>query len=122
MSRADVLNPALSLFVHAQVGKGRHALVVGEQVFTYQQLATEAGRVATWIRTRPFRRSSGSSITTSGNGSSERIPRVGILAARSSETYAAILGTLWAGGTYVPLDLAQHPADLLSVVTRSQLD
>src|SRR5437868_10548747 len=115
MSRADVLNPALSLFVHAQVGRTRHALVVGEQVYSYEALATEAGRVATWLRTRPFRRTGGSSGT-------ERVPRVGILAARSIETYAGILGTLWAGGTYVPLNLAQHPADLLSIVTRSDLD
>ena len=79
MSRADVLNPALSLFIHAQVGSGRQALVVGEKVLTYQGLAAEAGRVAGWLRSRPFRRAG------------ERIPRVGILAARTPETlFAAI--------------------------------
>ena len=113
MSRADVLNPALSLFVHAQVGRSRHALVIGDAIYTYEALATEAGRVATWLRTRPFRRAA---------SSGERIPRVGILAARSLESYAGILGTLWAGATYVPLNLAQHPADLLSIVTRCDLD
>src|SRR5689334_9672964 len=111
MSRADVLNPALSLFIHAQVGRGRQALVVGERVLTYEALATEAGRVAVWLRTRSLRRSG------------ERVPRVGILAARSVETYAAILGTLWAGGTYTPLGLATHPADLFSIITtRADLD
>ena len=51
MSRADVLNPALSLFIHAQVGPGRHALVIGENVWTYKSLSGEAGRVATWLWT-----------------------------------------------------------------------
>src|SRR5438067_7810527 len=111
MSRADVLNPALSLFIHAQVGSGRQALVVGEHVLSYQGLATEAGKVATWLRSRPFRRLG------------ERVPRVGILAARTPETYAAILGTLWAGETYFPLSLHQHPADLFSIITtRADLD
>ena len=43
MSRADVLNPALSLFVHAQVGRTRHALVVGEQVIAWVERRPRPG-------------------------------------------------------------------------------
>ncbi len=111
MSKADVLNPALSLYIHAQVAKGRQALVMGEEVLTYEALATEAGRVASWLRSRPWRRGS------------DRVPRVGILAGRSPETYAGILGTLWAGGTYVPLGHNHPAAELLSIIThRADLD
>jgi non-ribosomal peptide synthetase component F len=109
MSRADVLNPALSLYIHAQVGPSRQALIVGEQVFTYQTLANEAGQVAAWLRSRPFRR--------------DRVPRIGILASRTPETYAGILGTLWAGGTYFPFTLNQRPADLFAIISnRAELD
>jgi non-ribosomal peptide synthetase component F len=109
MNRADVLNPALSLYIHAQVGPSRQALVAGEQVLTYQNLASEAGQVAAWLRSRPFRR--------------DRVPRVGILAARTPETYAAILGTLWAGGTYFPFNLAHRAGDLFAIISnRADLD
>ena len=111
MNKADVLNPALSLYIHAQVGRSRQALVVGDRVLTYEDLATEAGRVAAWLRSRPWRRGS------------DRIPRVGILAARTPEAYAGVLGTLWAGGTYFPLGLDNHPVDLFSLIaTRADLD
>jgi D-alanine--poly(phosphoribitol) ligase subunit 1 len=111
MSKADVLNPALSLYIHAQVAHGRQALVIGDDVWSYDSLATEAGRVASWLRSRPWRRGS------------DRVPRVGILAARTPETYAAILGTLWAGGTYVPLGHGYPHGELLSIIThRADLD
>jgi D-alanine--poly(phosphoribitol) ligase subunit 1 len=40
------------------------------------------------------------------------VPRVGILASRSLSTYLGILGTCWAGGTYVPIS-TKLPEDRL---------
>jgi non-ribosomal peptide synthetase component F len=46
---------------------------------------------------------------------------VGILAYRTFETYAGILGTAWAGGTYVPLNPKQPAARLESILRRAGL-
>jgi amino acid adenylation domain-containing protein len=48
--------------------------------------------------------------------------RVGILAARSIETYAGIVGVAWAGGTYVPLNPKTPASRLAYVIKRAQID
>jgi D-alanine--poly(phosphoribitol) ligase subunit 1 len=103
-----VLNLAASVFFHAQTGPERSALVVDDRTYTYATLAFAAGRVATWVRSHASR--------------SGRAPRVGIMAARSFETYAGILGTAWAGGTYVPLNPQQPTGRLSSIIRRADLD
>lgn len=66
----------------------RSALEVGAQVLSYAQLRDHATSVA----------------TTLAWGAGQAAPKVGILASRSVEMYAGILGTLLAGGTVVPLN------------------
>ncbi|MGE3305209.1 MAG: amino acid adenylation domain-containing protein [Rhizobiaceae bacterium] len=48
--------------------------------------------------------------------------RVGILATRSVEAYAGILGAAWAGSTYVPLNLKWPHERLLALMQAMQLD
>jgi amino acid adenylation domain-containing protein len=105
---AEALNLALPVFLHARSEPGRLALVVDEQAFTYGQLAGGASRVAAWLRSCISR--------------TDRAWRVGILAARSFETYAGILGTAWAGAAYVPLNPRQPAARLASILERADLD
>ena len=63
------------------------ALSVGEAQFTYSALREQVQPIARWLRAH----------------SQSNTPRVGILASRTLETYLGILGTCWAGGTYIPL-------------------
>lgn len=64
------------------------ALSVGETSFSYEALATRASAIAAWLADREQRPGA----------------RVGILAARSWEAYAGILGACWHGAMYVPLN------------------
>ncbi len=70
--------------------KYRHriALADGAQEFTYEQLAAKADRIASRLHAR---------------GIGKRAT-VGLLARRSADTVAAILGILKIGAAYVPLD------------------
>ena len=63
------------------------ALSVGKWQLTYSQLRQLLQPVAAWLR----------------QSTQVAAPRVGILASRSLATYTGILGTCWAGGTYVPI-------------------
>lgn len=63
------------------------ALSVGAQELTYSGLRELVQPVAAWLRRNTF----------------EPAPRVAILASRSLATFTGILGTCWAGGTYVPI-------------------
>ncbi len=107
MHRSEALNLALPVYLHAHAQPHRPALVVDEERFTYAQLAQSAGRVAGWLRER--------------FAEPNLAPRVGILAGRSYETYAGILGTCWAGGTYVPLNPKLPVRRLKEIVERGQL-
>ena len=73
------------------------ALSVGKRDLTYSQLREFVQPVANWVRRN-------SQVDT---------PRVGILASRSLSTYAGILGTCWAGATYVPIS-TKLPGDRLT--------
>jgi D-alanine--poly(phosphoribitol) ligase subunit 1 len=108
MSRLELFNLAFGLFSHARVNPAATALVVDEREYSYASLARSAGAVATWLRARP--------------PGEAGVPRVGVLAARSLETYAGILGTAWAGGTYVPLNPKQPAARLAVILERMKLD
>src|SRR5215469_16105558 len=82
------LNLARPLWEHARHGKKRMALSVAGIDVTYPELAALAQRVASWLISGPSR------------------PHgyVAILASRSLEAYAGLLGASWAGDAYVPLD------------------
>jgi D-alanine--poly(phosphoribitol) ligase subunit 1 len=72
------------------------ALSVGDSRFTYCALRELVQPTARWLR----------------NHSHSNAPRVGILASRTPETYFGILGTCWAGGTYIPLS-PKYPEERL---------
>ena len=66
----------------------------------YAELAWRAQRVAGWVGSRV-------------GGSA----RVGIIGGRSLDTYLAVLGSVWAGATYVPLN-PKFPRDRLAALLK----
>jgi len=72
------------------------ALSVVDTQFSYAGLRELVQPMARWLR----------------NHSQSNAPRVGILASRTPETYLGILGTCWAGGTYIPLS-PKYPEERL---------
>jgi amino acid adenylation domain-containing protein len=74
---------------------------------SYSELAERAQTISGWLR----------NIHPQG-----KVGRVGILASRSIEACAGVLGTCWAGGTYVPIGLKLPEDRLQSVITLSMLD
>ena len=113
--KSSTLNLATGVFLHGQTQPHRTALVVGEQEYGYAAFAAAAGRVATWLRACVADREPDA-------GAARRGPRVGILAARSLETYAGIVGAAWAGGPYVPRNPKQPASRLSFVIERARLD
>ncbi|MGA8269186.1 MAG: AMP-binding protein, partial [Candidatus Acidiferrales bacterium] len=63
------------------------ALSFAERSVSYSQLRRLVQPIGNWLRQK----------------ADGEVGRVGILASRSIETYAGILGTCWAGGSYVPI-------------------
>lgn len=82
------------------------ALVVEGASWSYGELASLASRVAAWLG------------RTEGRASG----RVGILAARSLEAYVGVLGTLWAGQAYVPVNPHTPEDRLLRIFQMAELD
>jgi D-alanine--poly(phosphoribitol) ligase subunit 1 len=99
-------NLALPLYNHAQNHPERSALWVNQRDFTYGELADLAERIAGWLNQR----------------SAGQAKLVGILASRSWEAYAGLLGACWAGATYVPLNPDWPEPRLLSVLENAALD
>ncbi len=82
------------------------ALAVGDAQFTYKALREQVQPIASWL----------------GTHSHSNAPRIGILASRTPETYLGILGTSWAGGTYIPLSPKYPEERLLQHFERIALD
>src|SRR4051812_16211978 len=121
-SSSTILNLANCVYLHGHTQPERTALVVGDETYSYERFATIAGRVATWLRGCVRTHGQGGARaaaegTVNGNRGPTG-PRVGVLAARSIETYAGIVGTAWAGGTYVPLNPKQPAARLSCAIER----
>ena len=72
---------------------------------SYAELAALAGRTATWLHSADLRPS-----------------RVGILAGRSTEACAAVLGAAWAGVAFVPLSPSWPEETLAALLVRDGLD
>jgi D-alanine--poly(phosphoribitol) ligase subunit 1 len=98
------MNPATAFHRTARARPGLIALAIGRSETTYGALADMAEGIAGHIAvdTRPA--------------------RVGILATRSLEAYAGILGTAWAGGTYIPLNQKWPESRLIALITALELD
>ena len=124
-STSSTLNLATCVFMHAVTQPQRTAIVVDEQAYTYDAFANIAGSVATWLRGCAARPQTTNEYATTGrvNGTAAPSgPRVGILAARSLETYAGLVGTAWAGGTYIPLNPKIPASRLGYVIERAKID
>jgi D-alanine--poly(phosphoribitol) ligase subunit 1 len=85
---------------------GNLALSVGGCEFSYSQLRKLAQPVASWLRSNTV----------------DPAPRVGILASRSLATYTGILGTCWAGGTYVPISTKLPQSRVIQLLERVQAE
>jgi amino acid adenylation domain-containing protein len=100
-------NLALDFYGRLQENPARIALVVDGVTYDYERLGCFAGRVAAWLRIAA--------------GSKTEF-RVGILAARSLEAIGGILGTVWAGHTYVPFNTKTPEDRLITLLKRVPLD
>ncbi len=95
-------NLAYGFYESSQRFPNNIALSIGSCELAYSQLREAAQPVAQWLR----------------RNSRVAAPRVGILASRSVSTYAGILGTCWAGGTYVPISTKLPEARLSQLLDR----
>ncbi len=99
-------NLVLPLLRQAEANASRVALDVGGTAFTYGELSEAAGRIAGWIR-RETRPATG---------------RIVILASRTWEAYAGVLGTAWAGAAYVPVNPSWPAARIEQLLGIAQAD
>ena len=90
------------LTASAERSPGSTALLLGDEVMTYAELAATTDRIARVLLDRGVRPGD----------------RVGVLAAKAPWTIAALIGTLKAGGVYVPVDSAS-PAPRVARIVRS---
>jgi len=98
-------NLALALYRTALINPQRLAISAGGRELSYHELAVLAQQIAAWL-------------PRDANG---RVGRVGVLASRSLEACAGVLGTCWAGGTYVPISLKLPEKRVRDVVERAGL-
>jgi len=82
------------------------ALFVGEMRFSYGELANLARRISGWLGLK-----------------SGKVPgKVGILASRTLEAYAGVLGTVWSGAAYVPINPRTPEDRLIRILRMMELD
>ncbi len=82
------------------------ALFVGEMRFSYGELANLARRISGWL----------------GLKSGKVSGKVGILASRTLEAYAGVLGTVWSGAAYVPINPRTPEDRLIRILQMMELD
>jgi amino acid adenylation domain-containing protein len=99
------LNPAFPFFQQAREHPRRIALAIEDATWTYGELCQWAQRVAGWLAKQDAPPA-----------------RVGILASRTFETYASILGACWAGAAYVPISPKLPEERLRDILRRTQMD
>ncbi|MGA8110113.1 MAG: amino acid adenylation domain-containing protein [Acidobacteriaceae bacterium] len=98
-------NLALPFYQSAARDPRATALVVDAGRWSYQDLAGLARRIAAWLQQGP-----------------QRTGRVALVASRSVETYAGLLGTLWAGGAYVPVHPGTPEDRLIRILEIAEVD
>src|SRR5688500_7091353 len=125
---STTLNLATCVFMHGVTQPQRTAIVVDDQTYTYEAFAKLAGGIATWLRACTPPRHRDNRVNGDGCGhptasaSAPAAPRVGVVAARSIETFAGIVGAAWAGATYVPLNPKVPASRLAYVIQRAKID
>jgi amino acid adenylation domain-containing protein len=99
-------NLAQPFYENSLKNPGGVALFVDEMRLTYGDLANLARRVSGWL----------------GRESRGGLGKVGILASRSLEAYAGVLGTLWSGAAYVPINPHTPEDRLIRILQMTELD
>ncbi len=99
-------NLALPFYESSVSGPQALALFVGNSRFSYGELANIACRVAGWLDLK----------------AGERSGKVGILASRTLEAYAGVLGTLWSGAAYVPIKPDTPEDRVIRILQQTKLD
>jgi D-alanine--poly(phosphoribitol) ligase subunit 1 len=82
------------------------ALFVADSQYSYGELAALARRISGWLDRK----------------TGERSGRIGILASRSLEAYAGVLGTLWSGAAYVPIKPDTPEDRVIRILQQTKLD
>ncbi len=82
------------------------ALFVGETRFSYGELGDLSRRIAGRL----------------GPRTPERSGKIGILASRTIEAYAGVLGTLWSGAAYVPIKPDTPEDRVIRILQQTKLD
>jgi len=103
-------NLANSVHRHSLLDPARLAIACEGLELSYGELADRARRIAAALAQSP----------DWGDGESFR-PRVGILASRSIDACTGLLGTSWAGGTYIPIGLKSPEARLIAILNQCRL-
>lgn len=99
-------NLAQPFYESASKNPSSLALVVGNDCYSYAELANRARRTAGWLGQIP-----------------ETAPgKVGILASRTIEAYAGVLGTLWSGSAYIPINPHTPEDRLIRILKMTNLD
>lgn len=82
------------------------ALFAGDSRYSYGELANLARQVSSWLDRK----------------TEERSWKVGILASRTIEAYAGVLGTLWSGAAYVPIKPDTPEDRIIRILEQTKLD
>jgi D-alanine--poly(phosphoribitol) ligase subunit 1 len=99
-------NLALPFHENSAANPQALALFVGEKRFSYGELGNLARRISGWL----------------GLKTGEVSGKVGILASRTIEAYAGVLGTLWSGAAYVPINPNTPEDRLIRILLQTKLD
>jgi len=108
LSRSVELNCAFSVHRHATERPDQIALVVDGASYSYGELDSFAGKVAAWLQAGEPEKAWGT--------------RVGVLTSRTLDTYAGILGTCWAGASYVPINAKLPAGRLANIIAGAKLE
>lgn len=106
VSKVGPCNLVLPLLRQAQAKPSQIALDVGGTTITYAELIEAAGKIAGWIgrETAPVTR------------------RIAVLASRTWEAYAGVMGVAWAGAAYVPINPSWPAARIAQLLAIAQPD
>jgi D-alanine--poly(phosphoribitol) ligase subunit 1 len=99
-------NLALPFYENSMANPHALALFVGGSRYSYGELGNLARRIAGWLGRK------------TGDGSG----KIGILASRTIEAYAGVLGTLWSGAAYVPITPNTPEDRLIRILRQTNLD
>jgi len=106
LNSKEIYNLALPFYENSVANPEALALFVGGDSFSYGKLGKLARSIAGWLGPK------------TGDGSG----KVGILASRSIEAYAGVLGTLWSGSAYVPIKPDTPEDRVIRILQQTSLD